>query len=73
MVMNKTSSINNNQFNNNNNNNLSNNEPNSHLITNGKNVGNPMYYGHDAQRIEQYKASFEYLQNIFRRNFHMNK
>lgn len=54
--MNKASSINN-QFNSNNINNNNNNGSNRHLVTNGKNVNNLLYYGHEAPRIEQYKAS----------------
>lgn len=54
MVMNKTSSING-QFSSNN---INNNGPtnNGHLIKNGKSVSN-LSYSHDAQRIDQYKAS----------------
>lgn len=56
MVMNKTSSING-QFSNNSINNNNGPGNNGHLISNGKSVNNHMYYGHDAQRIDQYKAS----------------
>lgn len=52
--MNKTSSVNN-QFHCTNNNN--NNGASSRLITNGKNVNDILYYGHNDPRIEQYKAS----------------
>lgn len=56
MVMNKASSINN-QFNSSNINNNNNNGSNRHLVANGKNVNNLLYYGHEAPRIDQYKAS----------------
>lgn len=57
MVMNKTSSING-QFGSNS---INNNGPanNGHLITNGKSGNNHPFYSHDAQRIEQYKASIK--------------
>lgn len=60
MVMNKTSSING-QFSSNS---INNNGPsnNGHLVSNGKSSNSQPYYGHDAQRIEQYKASI--LENI---------
>lgn len=56
MVMNKTSTING-QFSSNSINNNNGPSNNGHLISNGKSVNNHMYYGHDAQRIDQYKAS----------------
>ena len=56
MVMNKASSTNG-QFNSNSINNNNGSGNNGHLISNGKSVNNRLYYDHDAQRIDQYKAS----------------
>lgn len=56
MVMNKASSTNG-QFNSNSINNNNGPGNNGHLISNGKSVNNRIYYDHDAERIDQYKAS----------------